>query len=430
MTQLRFLVSGLMAALLFTPAASRAQTLSSTRALSIDEALRLGQGNIPQLVRARAEQQVVESRKAGAKLWLQQNPYATVMVGQRTETTSTPVAAGVQYQVHIEQALEIAGQRWTRLAVVASQTAAAKAQTALAQVESRALLWTTYMQASLSDERVRVARKREEIAEQLLRSAQARMELGATGGLEVNLAQVERGRVRGERTQAEVQLTNRHAALGILCGVTPGTPLLLTSSHMAPPQLATTDVSLPSLLAMAEAHRADLAAVRLQEQALAAEVSKLRREAVPNLVLSFDYQRDLPGQEFWGGTVGLTLPVWNRNQGPLAQVHAAELQRQAEERLLRTRIHGEVAAAQRKLVLLRSQVREFEQEVIPPAERSIELLRQGWQAGKFDLFRVITASRELAETRLRLLDLLEELWATAIETERVVGMPLLVGGSS
>jgi cobalt-zinc-cadmium efflux system outer membrane protein len=286
------------------------------------------------------------------------------------------------------------------------------------------------MQASLSDERVRVARKREEIAEQLLRSAQARMELGATGGLEVNLAQVERGRVRGERTQAEVQLTNRHAALGILCGVTPGTPLLLTSSHTAPPQLATTDVSLPSLLAMAEAHRADLAAVRLQEQALAAEVSKLRREAVPNLVLSFDYQRDLPGQEFWGGTVGLTLPVWNRNQGPLAQVHAAELQRQAEERLLRTRIHGEVAAAQRKLVLLRSQVREFEQEVIPPAERSIELLRQGWQAGKFDLFRVITASRELAETRLRLLDLLEELWATAIETERVVGMPLLVGGSS
>jgi outer membrane protein TolC len=149
----------------------------------------------------RAEQQVVESRKAGAKLWLQQNPYATVMVGRRTETTSTPVAAGVQYQVHIEQALEIAGQRWTRLAVVASQTAAAKAQTALAQVESRALLWTTYMQASLADERVRVARKREEIAEQLLRSAQARMELGATGGLEVNLAQVERGRVRGERTK-------------------------------------------------------------------------------------------------------------------------------------------------------------------------------------------------------------------------------------
>ena len=85
---------------------------------------------------------------------------------------------------------------------------------------------------------------------------------------------------------------------------------------------------------------------------------------------------------------------------------------------------------QRKLVLLRSQVREFEQEVVPPAERNIELLRQGWQAGQFDLFRVITASRELAETRLRLLDLLEDLWATAIETERVVGMPLLVGGSS
>ena len=76
---------------------------------------------------------------------------------------------------------------------------------------------------------------------------------------------------------------------------------------------------------------------------------------------------------------------------------------------------------------IRDRVKEFQKDVLPPAERNIELLRRGWQAGKFDLFRVITASRELTETRLRFLDLLEDLWIAAIELERSVGAPLLVG---
>ena len=125
--------------------------------------------------------------------------------------------------------------------------------------------------------------------------------------------------------------------------------------------------------------------------------------------------------------MGLSFPFWNRNQGPIAQMQATELQRQAEERLLLTRIRGEVMVAHLKLQLLRVQVKEFQKDVLPPAERNIELLRRGWQAGKFDLFRVITASRELTETRLRFLDLLEDLWIAAIELERSVGAPLLVG---
>ena len=216
--------------------------------------------------------------------------------------------------------------------------------------------------------------------------------------------------------------------LGILCGLPVSPPLVLSTSHAAPPVLDA--APLDDLYVLAETERADLLAIRRQEAALKSEEARLRREAVPSLLLAFDYQRDLPGQTFLGGTVGLTLPMWNRNQGPLAQVHATEHQRQAEERLLRTRIRGEVALASRKLQLLRVQVQEFQQNVLPPAERNMELLRRGWQAGKFDLFRVITASRELTETRLRLLDLLEDLWVAAIELERAVGAPLLQGGPS
>ena len=395
--------------------------------LSVGDALALAKLHIPQLVRAQSEQRVVESRREGAKLWLTQNPYASVLVGKRKETTSDPIATGVQYQIHVEQALEIAGQRWARLSAVASQVEVAKAQTALAQVESRALLLTSYVQASLAAQRVVVALGREETAEKLLLSARARLELGATGELEVNLAQIEKGRVRAERVQTEVLLTGRQTQLGILCGLAPTNILLLTTSHTDPPLIDTAYEKADSLYSLAEQFRSDLLVIRRQEVSLDREESRLHREAIPSLLVAFDYQRDLPGQTFWGGTVGLSLPIWNRNQGPIAQVHALEQQRQAEERLLRTRIRGEVTMAHRKLQLLRKQVEEFQKEVLPPAERNIELLRRGWQAGKFDLFRVITASRELMEARLRHLDLLEELWVAAIELERSVGAPLLQG---
>jgi cobalt-zinc-cadmium efflux system outer membrane protein len=303
----------------------------------------------------------------------------------------------------------------------------AQAQTALAQVESRAILLSAYVQASLADQRLVVARRREELADRLFGSAQARLELGATGELDVNLAQIEKGRVRGDLVQAEALLASRQTLLGILCGLAPSTNLILTSNHASPPEISGVHEQLDALYSLAEKERADLLAIRRQQDALSSEIGRLRRDAIPNLIVALDYQRDLPGQDFWGGTLGLAFPFWNRNQGPIAQVRSSELQRQAEERLLLTRIRGEVALAHRKLQLLRVQVKDYQKDVLPPAERNIELLRRGWQAGKFDLFRVITASRELTDTRLRLLDLLEDLWLAAIELERSVGTPLLVG---
>lgn len=406
------------------------QDEAAAMSLSLSEALRLGEAHVPVLVRARAEQRNVASRRAGAALPLQQNPLFTFLGGYRRETTSDPVATGFQYQVHLEQQIEIAGQRQARLAAVAAALQAAQAGTEYARTLARALVHTAYIQAVLYGQRADVARRREEFAAQLLSSAMTRQQLGATGAIEVNLARIEAGQVARERTLAEVALAAALAELRILCGLPPGQPLRLSPNQADPwdpPTVPPVYQDLARLLSQADAHRADLLALRTQRRALSAERTRLRREAVPSPILAFDHQRDLPGQDFYGGTVGLTLPLWNRNQGPLSQVAAAELARQAEEDLLLTRIKGEVTLAHKRLLLLISQAQSYRQTVLPPAEENLGLLRRGWQAGKFDLFRVITASRELSETRLRYLELLGELWGAIIDLERSVGTPILTG---
>ena len=130
---------------------------------------------------------------------------------------------------------------------------------------------------------------------------------------------------------------------------------------------------------------------------------------------SVDLQRDLPGQMFSVGPwVWQVLPIWNRNQGTAGAGFCGRAL-QAEQRLLALRIDNEVTLSRRKLLLLRDTVVNYQRDILPPAEQNVELLRRGWQAGKFDLFRVITASRELAEAHIHFLSLQRDLWDAAIE---------------
>ncbi|HRI53059.1 MAG TPA: TolC family protein [Pseudomonadota bacterium] len=396
--------------------------------LSLEEAVRRAEEYVPALVRAKNDALITAAKRAGAAVLLSQNPYATFLGGYRQETTSSPTATGFQYQFHIEQPIEFAGQRSTRIQAVNTQLAVASANTSYARALTRAMLQVAYIQAVLAEQRVAVDRSREEIGMRLLDSAKVRFNLGAAGDIEVNLAQIEGGRVAAERVQAEVAHEERLAELRILCGLPAHLPLRLVTTLTEPPQRRQEHQGIEALARLAEEQRTDLQAMVRQHEVFGSERRRLIRETIPSLVLSFDLQRDLPGQEFYGGSVGIGLPLWNRNQGPLAQVAAGERARQNEERLLRVRIRNEVALAHRKMALLRSQEEAFQKTVLPLAERNLELLRRGWQAGKFDLFRVITASRELAETRLRHLDLLDDLWKASIELERAVGVPILGQG--
>ncbi|HRI50178.1 MAG TPA: TolC family protein [Pseudomonadota bacterium] len=395
--------------------------------LSLEDALTRAERYAPELVRARNELLNTEARRTGAGLLLPSNPVVSVLVGSRREEQAGGGALyGIQHQLHIEQTLEVAGQRWTRLAAVAAAVAVQRDAVAYARLLSRAVVKALYVQCVLVEQRLAVAQRREDVARQLLQSAQTRVQLGAAGAIDVNLALIEAGRVAGDRLEIAAEQEARLGELRILTAVPPGTPLKLTAQQVggAPPAIVS-ELDVNQQIERALVQRSDLRAVHGQKAQLQAEQRRLRREITPNPFIAFDYQQDLPGQIFLGGTVGLTLPVFNRNQGPLAQLEAAKRVRQAEENLVVTRIRTEVAQALRILRLRQTQLELFAREALPPAEENVDLLRRGWQAGKFDLFRVIAALRERTEVKTRYLTMLEQLWLAAISLERASGTEII-----
>ena len=408
------------------PALAAESAEVATLSLSLADALSRAMAAGPDLVRAENEGRSIDARRAGAALWFPSNPYATFLFGPRNERQPDgSTLSALQWQLHVEQTFEIAGQRWARLDAVAAAGAAQRDQIAYARRSVETQIKGLYVQCLLSAQRVQVAVEREAISRQLLESAQTRVKLGAAGEIEGNLAQIEVGRVVGERRETEVERESRLAELRMLTAIPPTTALALSSLELARLPAGLPDsLRLADLVERAYAARGDLRAIYKQKEVLSAENRRLLREIVPNPVLSFDWQKDLDGQVFIGGTVGLSLPLWNRSQGGLAQVRAAEKNRVAEQQLLLNRIAAEVGQAVATLSLRRSQVDAFLRDAVPPAERNVDLLRRGWQAGKFDLFRVITALREQAEVRTRYLLMLEQLWLSAISLERAVGESL------
>ncbi|NIM64049.1 MAG: TolC family protein, partial [Acidobacteria bacterium] len=71
-------------------------------------------------------------------------------------------------------------------------------------------------------------------------------------------------------------------------------------------------------------HRADLEAFRGTIESARARIEIARREVVPDLVVEAFYGREEGTDRLLGGGLGIRIPLFNRNQGAIAEARAAE----------------------------------------------------------------------------------------------------------
>jgi outer membrane protein TolC len=141
----------------------------------------------------------------------------------------------------------------------------------------------------------------------------------------------------------------------------------------------------------------------------------------PLVALIVELERDLPGQIFIGGGIALPLPTWRRNQGERALVAASKDRVAQEQALVDREIALQVEHAYQRVISTYEQAKVLETRVAPAAETGVNLLTDGWRAGKFDLFRVIQASREAGEAYRAQLEAVRDFWEAIIDLDRATG---------
>jgi outer membrane protein TolC len=124
---------------------------------------------------------------------------------------------------------------------------------------------------------------------------------------------------------------------------------------------------------------------------------------------------------FWSVGASVELPVVQRNQGPLAINTRERESEQARLELARRRVEREVMAAFSAYDARRAELRILVDEALPAASRNLDLIEMGWRSGRFDIFRVTAAARDLVRVKAMRLEALEAAWVERIALERAAG---------
>jgi len=115
--------------------------------------------------------------------------------------------------------------------------------------------------------------------------------------------------------------------------------------------------------------------------------------------------------------VRVPLPLWNRNQGRIAEAIASERRAGHEVAALERRIAAELEVAQQRIDALGAVAREYRERLVQRAERNVALLRQGYAQGLAPISALVQAQEQLAEISASYAQTLGELRRAEVELE-------------
>ena len=402
----RWFASPLVVALALDISAASAQIAPDTVRLTLTQARALARQANPELLAARLDTAVArgELRQAGI---LPFNPAADVL----------GAVGGNGVEAGLTQELELFGQRSARLRV-----GRAGLERVTASVVDAARL--TFGDVDRLFYRLASAARRSALAEEMLALnerlqdiAQRQLGAGEISRLELNLAIVEVGRSRARTLATRREQAQLSIELSRALGLPQRTPIVAQIDTL-PTRRAPSDtgrasgaarsdglgrdsLDLDSLTALALARRPDLVASQAAVRQATAGVALARREAMPNLIAraAMEPRADGRGQIMRPG-VGITLPLFNWNQGTVQARRAATRQAELAHAALAARVRSEVATAVQAYASAATEVETLESTVLAPARQNRQLVEVAFREGKVGLPELLLIRNQASDAEL------------------------------
>ncbi|HYQ00114.1 MAG TPA: TolC family protein [Polyangiaceae bacterium] len=381
--------------------------------LSLPDALARAKAGGPEVTRARFAAREADAKRVGAGLVMPVNP--------RLAVDARPLISGgsgsMGYGATLDLLFDVGGAPRARVREAARWSAVAQAELAMSRTSARVRALSGYVGAQIGELRIIEADAALVVARRVLDATQRRVNAGAGSELDaasaqLQVAELEAARMAFERARA-MSLMDLRDALDLESDV----PLTLTSSVIELPQVD----ELSALLQRALTEHPELKAIQARVALWGATEERLRKEVFPRV--GFYAGVDSAPLSPTYGVLGLSveLPVAQRNQGLRAQSararESAEADLALEARLLRRAVLSALGSYESS----RRELERLSSEAVPAAERTLSFAEAGFQAGRFDVFRLLAAARDSLRVRASRIDAIEAAWLARIELERAVG---------
>ncbi len=391
--------------------------LAASEPLTLDQVLGRARTHAPSVVLALRAVDEAEAGRVGQGLPLFNPRLAADWRPMAVELPGQPVDPRHGYLVGLDGTFEVSGAGAARLTEVDRRVTLAREEARLAALDAVAQAWALYVEALLADERVAGLEATLALQVRVETAAKERLAQGDVGEPDVTTTATDVAAVRVELAEARRAAAAARVSLTRTLGLPPTGCEALAHVDLGLAPSPSEEV----LVARALERRPELAVLRARLSAAEALEDRLGREAFPRLGYNVGLDAAPASPVF--GFLGLSveLPLFQRNQAGRAVAQAL----QASERL---RLDTQLADVRRQVTLARTnydarreQVELLAGQALPNARRTQELIEAGWRAGRFDVFRLTTATRELLRLERERVEAALAAWKDFIELERVSG---------
>ena len=170
----------------------------------------------------------------------------------------------------------------------------------------------------------------------------------------------------------------------------------------------------------------EIAAAMADVEAARWGIERAFAQRVPNVDVQATVQKDVAsGYTIAGLQVEVPIPLINRNQGGIQQAQAEAMAAELELDRLSLDLQARLAPAFQRYQNARNQVQRYSGKggILDNSERTLELVRAGYQAEEFGILDLLTAQRTYFQTNLAYLDSLRELLASVMEIRGLLAQP-------
>lgn len=294
---------------------------------------------------------------------------------------------------NVQQLFEMAGKRGYRI-----ESAAFGAQSAEASFEDaiRQLGFTvkdTYYRVQLAQRRLALAEENRDRFARILEVNTIRFKKGYIAEVDLIRIRLQMVDFQAQVIQAIQEADAARADLRVLLGLTPATDLLLTTEldyHRVEPDI-------DALRIIAQEARPDIRLKRLTRSQRMADLKLAKAYRYPDVTIGAGVALqgpqgpDNPQQLNFG--VGVPLPLFNRNQGGIAQAEVAVQVAEADLRKTIIQVESQVDVAYRNLVQSRRLVEAYRAGVLEDARLTLTIVEKAYERGGATILDLLDAAR-------------------------------------
>lgn len=385
-----------------TASAVQAQTLT------LDTALQNAFANNPELAAARWEIDIAEGGRQQAGLI--PNPVVSWDAEDTRRDSRTTT-------IKLSQTLELGGKRWARVDVATRAQDAAALTLEQRRNGLRADVIDSYYAALRAQERLDLAQRSLALAERGLIVANGRVSAGKSSPVEATRAQVQLSEIRLELNRAQIGLTDAYRRLAASTGsATPDFQAVASQRESTP-------VLPPAALLLARLEQtAELRLAELQVLQNDASVGLEKAQRIPDLDVSIGSQYDASVRERVNVVgVSMPIPLFNRNQGNVLAASRRADQARDLRNAAELRLRTETRQALDLWQTANTEVRAFNQQILPAAQNAVDSATRGFEMGKFNFLDVLDAQRTLIAARTQYLTATAQATDAWVRIERIYG---------